>query len=413
MAEAVIFNATELLLIASAAQLIFYAVGWLALFSTFRADRKTALGFLWFNTLIAIALLVAVTRGHYSNMLTHVLPDLLMLLGSVILVRGVHAFWKVNMPRIALIAAGVAALAAAFFGTLRVADDARVAASILGFSVLVGAAMWRTYEPTRHEFGPMSANALSGIVAVVLGSLFWRLYIVWFTNEPPNINQPSAGSELGMFAVLLAAFAPNMLYAYFFAARLVRRANRAARSDGLTGLLNHRAFMDRLDQLWSKRRPNRPLGAVLALDLDYFKRINDLFGHAMGDDVLRSFAQILRTSCPEECTVGRTGGEEFMVLAPLMRSDVDRLAQRVARRVKRARWTAPDGGVVRITVSIGIAFDVPEDVRVSDLLRRADNTLYEAKEGGRDRIVYADTGALDAPSSAHEAHPISGNDQSS
>jgi diguanylate cyclase (GGDEF)-like protein len=384
------FNATELLLIACATQMMCYSLAWATVAVALDSDRATTRSFTVYNALIAAAFLLAVARTPGANLYLDVLPDLLMLLGIVIVIYGVHQFWQRETPKQVYITAALAVIFVCWAGFVLRDDSVRVASSAIGFCVMVGLAMWGTYRPTRREFGAVASNGLSAIVIFLVLSLAWRIYLSLFTSESPNINQRSSGSELAMFAVLFAGFTPNLLYAYFVVARLVRRANNAARTDGLTGLLNHRAFMDEADRLWESRRKKSVKGTVLAIDLDFFKRINDVHGHATGDEVLRTFAQILSSVCTGDCVVGRTGGEEFvMVIAPANKGIADKIAERLMRRVRRARWRAQDGAEIKLTVSIGIAFDSPTDLRPNDLLLRADSALYQAKENGRDRVVYA------------------------
>jgi diguanylate cyclase (GGDEF)-like protein len=384
------FNATELLLIACATQMTCYSLAWAIVSVALDSDRATTRCFTLYNALIASAFVLAVSRVRGAHLLFDVLPDLLMLLGIVIVVYGIHKFWQRETPKSVYVAAALAAMVVCWAGIVFRDDGARVTASAIGFCVMVGLAMWGTYRPTRREFGAVASNGLSAIVILLVLSLAWRIYLSLFTNESPSINQPSSGSELAMFAVLFAGFTPNLLYAYFVAARLVRRANNAARTDGLTGLFNHRAFMDEADRLWAARKKRNVKGVALAIDLDFFKRINDVYGHATGDEVLRTFAQILSSVCAGDCIAGRTGGEEFvMVIAPANKDIADKVAERLMRRVRRARWQSEDGVEIKLTVSVGIAFDSPTDLRPNDLLSRADAALYRAKESGRDRVVYA------------------------
>jgi diguanylate cyclase (GGDEF)-like protein len=370
--------------------MMFYAVSWAIVSTTLDADRVTSRGFLLFNASVSVAMVLAVMRDASASALLETAPDLLMLAGVVIAIHSVHRFWDLRVTSFIYVLALIAAAFVSVFGWITNNDVGRVVSACIGFSVLAGVTMWRTYAPIRREFGAAASNGLGFIVITILVSLAWRIYLSLFMGEAPNINRPSTGSEIAMFIVLMVGFAPNLLFAYFVAARLVRRANNAARSDGLTGLLNHRAFMDEADRLWQERRLRRIKGAALAVDLDFFKRINDLHGHATGDQVLLTFAQILRSVCLEGCIVGRTGGEEFVVLlAPASRTHANKLAERLMRHVKRARWVSPEGAEISLTVSIGIAFDIPTDLRPNDLLSRADAALYSAKETGRDRIVYA------------------------
>lgn len=165
-----------------------------------------------------------------------------------------------------------------------------------------------------------------------------------------------------------------------------RRLANAALTDLLTGLLNRRAAMDLLQQTWSAAsRSGRPF-AVLMLDVDHFKEINDSYGHAAGDLVLREVSTMLRNAARREDSVCRIGGEEFLVICP----NTDRqLARVVAERLRDALASRPIaiGKTLRtITISIGVA-EREADMPQSDaLIGTADRALYQAKSAGRNRI---------------------------
>jgi len=170
--------------------------------------------------------------------------------------------------------------------------------------------------------------------------------------------------------------------------RLLVDLRRAARTDGLTGLLNRSAVLaDGADQLQQVRRLQRPL-AVLLLDVDHFKAINDRWGHLSGDHVLQHFTGVL-----EHCARGhvhllsRYGGEEFLLLLPGSAGEAERLAK-VIRHALQQRPAPLGTGPVAVTASIGLAMDDGHS-DLAGLIARADAALYRAKAEGRDRLVAA------------------------
>jgi len=158
-----------------------------------------------------------------------------------------------------------------------------------------------------------------------------------------------------------------------------------SRTDALTGTLNYRGFREACDRVWADP-DSQPL-AVLALDIDHFKRYNDLYGHAEGDVALRRFAGAVRSALFRSGDVlARPGGEEFTVLMPdCSLRQAMQAANRVCARVREADISHDDTPSGRLTVSIGVAAREPGDVDVDALLKRADDALYRAKSGGRDR----------------------------
>jgi diguanylate cyclase (GGDEF)-like protein len=384
-------NATELLLLMIALNLAMFAIGWAVATLALTHNIVTLRCFLAFNMLLAVTLVLMALRGTVPTPLTRIAPNLLLLAAVAVLTRGVYAFWSAYLPNKRFyLPVAIAVVAIVWFGAVVPHDAARVGAVVLATVWLVGGLIWHTYAPTREEFGQSAAIAISATGALVFVVMCWRSTLVLLTNLPSNLNEESVGSEFGLYLVLLVVTAPNLMYANFVAIRILRRSELAAQSDGLTGLLNHHTFMERADAHWALRHGQEITGAAIAIDLDYFKRINDEHGHIAGDEVLRSFAEILRGTFGKSHIVGRTGGEEFIVIhSPVAGQSVTRLVDRLMRRVARARWTARDTGEIRLTVSVGVALDLPTDLRPNDLLMRADQALYAAKAQGRNRVVYA------------------------
>lgn len=165
-----------------------------------------------------------------------------------------------------------------------------------------------------------------------------------------------------------------------------RRLANAALSDALTGLPNRRSAMDQLEQAWSAAsRSGAPL-AVMVIDIDHFKHINDTHGHAAGDMVLREAASVLRTSARREDSVCRIGGEEFLVICP--NTDLES-AMQSAERLRTTLGThliAIGESESCITTSIGVAVREPDTADIDALVSTADQALYAAKEAGRNRV---------------------------
>ncbi|MGA2566286.1 MAG: GGDEF domain-containing protein [Pseudolabrys sp.] len=165
----------------------------------------------------------------------------------------------------------------------------------------------------------------------------------------------------------------------------------AASIDHLTGLLNRRAFLDTALNLCARRGERRQPVTMMMLDLDHFKSINDRFGHAIGDEVLRTFAEVARSSMRGSDIIGRLGGEEFAVIV----AEPTELAARIAERLRAAFEEAGvtvGGHAIGATVSIGAATSYEPLADIGPLLARADAALYRAKRDGRNRLCADDTG---------------------
>lgn len=171
--------------------------------------------------------------------------------------------------------------------------------------------------------------------------------------------------------------------------RLELELQRQASTDGLTGVLNRRAFTAESERLISVAlRHGRPL-SLMVIDADHFKKVNDVFGHPTGDAVLKALALTLGQALRTSDVLGRLGGEEFGIVLPETDATGAReVGERLLQAV-RERRIEHDGHTLNITVSIGATVLGASDDRFESAFQRADRALYEAKHGGRDRAVLA------------------------
>jgi len=173
--------------------------------------------------------------------------------------------------------------------------------------------------------------------------------------------------------------------------KLERRLDQLARTDALTQLSNRRDFHEHAQaEIARSRRSAKPL-ALLMLDLDHFKQVNDRHGHAVGDTALRELAEAFRHSLREVDLPARLGGEEFVALLPeTALQDALDVAERLRQHIEALEIAlAPPSPPLRLSVSIGVAELAADDRSHEDLMRRADEALYAAKREGRNRVVAA------------------------
>lgn len=226
----------------------------------------------------------------------------------------------------------------------------------------------------------------------ILGAFFTELYPYFRAPTPLNVAAMVAANitlVLGNLAVLIAwrTEAEDML-------------NRMAHTDALTGLLNRRGWNMQSDIVWADHDRHGDSLALLMLDLDHFKQINDSAGHDIGDQVIRAFAGVLQAGVRRGDVVARMGGEEFAVLMP----HADEFAARsLDKRLRELLGdTSIPGWPFRVTFSVGLALADAADPHLESVLTRADNALYQAKHLGRNRLEMA----APAPSLySDHAHP--------
>lgn len=172
---------------------------------------------------------------------------------------------------------------------------------------------------------------------------------------------------------------------------LLRQLRDAADHDGLTGLLNRSAFERQLEERLGGTLPASGGLALLWLDIDYFKAINDRYGHPAGDAVLRAVAATLRAACGPGDLCGRLGGEEFALLLDIADRDAARRAAQRLRMAIVAQGVDWQGATIRATASIGACHIDRLPIDTTSLLHQLDEAMYRAKHGGRNRVEWLDT----------------------
>ena len=219
--------------------------------------------------------------------------------------------------------------------------------------------------------------------------------------ESGDVQTAAKGLDLGASDYIEAPFDVSELIARIrsqlrrkrFSDRLrtnVRNGLKMAMIDPLTGIYNRRYASQHMNRVMERARETGGVYAVMMIDLDKFKLINDRFGHDAGDAVLREFTRRLQENIRGVDLVARFGGEEFFVAMP----DVDEhaaayAAERIRRAIEGAPVVLPGGaGQVEVTVSIGVAIATATDTDPEAIIRRADCALYRSKESGRNRVSF-------------------------
>jgi diguanylate cyclase (GGDEF)-like protein len=276
---------------------------------------------------------------------------------------------------IATLAQRRAALVGFAVGAFHVDDLTATATSALPDGTRV-----QLVESGRSVTGPKLSRDDSGTAAVRIADRRWLLVV----HDPggPDVALPWL---MAIFGILLAVLLGALVTIWSRNERL-GELRRQASHDSLTGLKNRRRFDEELQAELARSRRYGVAGAVLMLDLDHFKQVNDSLGHAAGDRVIAEVAEVLRDRARETDVLARLGGDEFAVILP--RCDLE-AAQAVADALRDAirEHLAAEDGSPRITVSIGIAPFGTDSPHGSDsILARADSAMYAAKGAGRDSI---------------------------
>jgi diguanylate cyclase (GGDEF)-like protein len=214
-----------------------------------------------------------------------------------------------------------------------------------------------------------------------------RVDLVRAGDETPIDLQLANGSIVRFQCKALPA--GGRFLSYTDVTDLVRHAEkleRLARTDEMTGICNRRHFLTLAEAEWHRFERDRQPLALLILDVDFFKAINDRFGHTVGDTVIKYVAAVCHDHKRDADILARIGGEEFVLLLPQTRgAQAVAFAEQLRRRFE-AEPFAIDGEAARVTVSIGVAETEPGMAGIGDLMNRADQALYDAKRDGRNRV---------------------------
>ena len=370
-------------------QMAIFAGLWLLASSTMKAFgsamRMTSL----FNFFLSISVMLVVFRGT-------ALPDILTRTGSNL--AGLAAFvalWaagsrlfkpdqSIREPWLILAISGTAIIV---FGQISDYGNLRVAVNFIALAWIVGRSTTFTVPSMRQRFGAVPATITHLIawsfVAVSLVRSFGALVLGWQIE----IDRDRPGNLGFAYFVMVCITGINSVLAYISMRSVMFELETLARHDPLTGLLNRRALQHQLSLTWDRWKRHQNAFAVICLDIDHFKRINDEFGHEVGDQVLIQVAKALQDLVRPMDTLARTGGEEFIVLLDLQESGAELLhvAERLRLAVQGLR-PLPEDPERHITMSMGMALSTAADEKSSDVVRRADEALYRAKDKGRNRL---------------------------
>lgn len=241
------------------------------------------------------------------------------------------------------------------------------------------------------------------LLLMTIHAISWSILLVhgWVEDGPypthwmygPDWWMPACNVMISLLPLSVAVAVFSMINE-----RLVIQLKTRALSDELTGALSRRGLRELGERmLVSLRRPHTQV-AVLMLDVDHFKKVNDTYGHLVGDDALRHFVNVIQDRLRDDALLARYGGEEFVVLLPIRQPHE---AQIVAERLRHSIEATPaqtTAGLVKLTISVGVAYHRPEDT-LEKTLAVADARLYEAKQAGRNQVV------VDEPQAASPTLP--------
>lgn len=391
----------NVMMAALSVQLALYGVAWMVFALTFRlypqVSRRWAGG--WFLSAIGTTLL-AVRPTALSGVLDLVV-NLCIIGAFACLHHGVVMFAK-ETPRLtpAAIAIGIVGLVEVVRLLLPESMVLRTWLFTLAAFIPLGLLVQDYLQGMRkkYEIGTLTSVALAAPVVLTLLAFVVRAAVVTY-SEITGIIELDTGSTFDvvitlLFLIFLGMF--NFSLYNLVLGSLIRRLENLSSTDQLTGMFNRRFVMERLHEEHARFLRSGQTFAVIMMDLDHFKNINDTYGHAAGDAVLREVAQRLRQSVRSTDTLARMGGEEFVLLLPM--NDIDGALVH-AGRIRKCIANTPvttESGDIAVTVSLGVAEVLQPDRDAEAVVSRADAALYRAKAAGRNRAEAAPRATMPA-----------------
>jgi len=346
------------------------------------------------NALAVLSLLLFSARGFLPDLLTLELANALLLVTIALMHAGFRRHLGLAVPARALAAGAVAAFAGlVFFHHVYESLSLRIT-SVSIYHATVCFAIWRTV-PHASERRLRYPFAFTRITACLLGygHVFRGLFYAVDAWEPVTLIAPATINMIFVAFGTLAMPALTLGAVMMANGRILIDTAYAAEHDHLTGALSRRAFFEAAArELARAQRHDSGLG-ILLVDADHFKRINDTYGHAAGDQVLRDLVRRTQEVIRKVDYCARLGGEEFAVLVPdATRESAHTVAERLRAALDRGAPDTPGDGEIAYSVSIGVAM-LERDESFASLMQRADAALYAAKKGGRNRVMAADDSA--------------------
>jgi len=261
-------------------------------------------------------------------------------------------------------------------------------------------------DKTAEMFGLSNEEIIGKLDSDVIGKEmadhFWQSdKLVFETNEKQTIEEVADDGEgslrhyismkmpykLSEKSNALIGFSTDVTELY----QLKEEFKKLANTDALTGLYNRRYFFKQAAKEFSRAKRHGSEVTVITIDVDYFKQINDKFGHPFGDKVLIKMSKNILKNLRQEDILARIGGEEFSIILPNTSLEEARpVAQRICQTKNEFALDEQFNGTVDIKVSIGLVSMKSSDAKFEDLFVRADNALYQAKEAGRNRVYVED-----------------------
>jgi diguanylate cyclase (GGDEF)-like protein len=361
--------------------------------------RKTYPGFGWWTvgiTSFAFAFIFLLLRNIIPDIFSIVLANILQVLASLLFLEGTRLFRGKEVRKIFIV---LVLIVYTIFQSYFTFVDNQLSIRIIVISFLLGT-----------MFGLTGLELLLNVPPIlhfsywITGSLFAVFSIFMFARGTLTIIFPPSQDLLAPGFLHSLTFIIAMLFGICWTIRFIIlngerledelkstqvQLQKMATTDFLTGIANYRLFLELGEREIQRALRYKNSLSMLMIDLDYFKKVNDNYGHAAGDKVLVAFAAICKKNLRDFDIFGRLGGEEFAIILPQTNLNEGKiLAERLCAIIAQSDFDAGDKNL-RITISIGVSELLAGEDKLDEVLKRADDAMYEANRNGRNQVSVA------------------------
>ena len=364
---------------------LLFCIGWVVIAKPLQLYHNSSIRFAMANLMLALALLLDYQHQYHPTLYLWMIADIILLISFIIYHLALRQLFKISTEPQWLrwpIIIVVTVLSGFVVGWLRPQTVA-----IISLSLVTGVSL-ATLKMKYMELGKAFSVQISSILSIA--DLFIVLLvaakIVFLLGLGNSDFETFFKSSLVLWLQVVLIILINTTSVGTTISRLIMRMKYLAEHDQLTGLLNRRAFQMQLNYQFSLyKRYQRPF-SILMLDIDYFKSINDTYGHSAGDRAIVHTAKLLKQQIRQTDLVARFGGEEFIILLPDQSlDDAHKIASKICSALHQSTWQLEADP---LTISIGCA-EASQANTADKLLKLADDALYEAKANGRNQAVKA------------------------
>jgi len=361
--------------------------------SEFRGVKQTAYAFI----ISSIASLLVVIRSQTPDIISFVLPNTLFVLSMAFIHLGFVYFYQFDDRKVKRFHGAILLMMVAFTSFFTYVDhsnNVNVRIAILSFFVSIQC----IYIMRTLLKGHNKANLTLAISYLIFSLFFLVRGLITLTEDPIDdfMNASLIHSlSVVVYELLVAVTSFGMVWIVSYSAQ--RALLEQASHDPLTKVLNRRALESTIDTEHARSLRNDSALSVIMLDIDHFKRINDRFGHARGDEVLIDIASVLTQNTRPYDSIARFGGEEFIILLPNTSVDqAEVIAENLRVKIAEHNYNFKPEDGINVTASFGVTECNLVKEGWLNILERADSGLYKAKAEGRNKVVVHNTNNEDA-----------------